>query len=73
MFLGQGAGRAHACKCAGSPSSTDELYWSDAVFAGEVIDVEEDTSGSMPPLSPVTLELEESWKGVSPCAVTGRR
>jgi hypothetical protein len=65
VFLGPGAGRAHACSCAGSPSSTDELYWPDAVFAGEVIDVEEDTSGGMPPLSPVTLEVEESWKGVS--------
>jgi hypothetical protein len=30
-----------------------------------VIDVEEDTSGGMPSLSPVTLEVEESWKGVS--------
>ena len=36
-----------------------------APFAGEVIDVEEDTSGGMPPLSPVTLKLEESWKGMS--------
>ena len=65
VFLGPGAGRAHACSCAGSPSSTDELYWPDAVFAGEVIDVEEDTSGGMPPLSPVTLGVEESWKGAS--------
>jgi hypothetical protein len=65
VFLGPGTGRAHACSCAGSPSSTDELYWPDAVFAGEVIDVEEDTSGGMPPLSPVTLGVEESWKGAS--------
>lgn len=30
-----------------------------------MIDVEEDTRDGMPPLSPVTLEVEESWKGVS--------
>jgi len=65
VFLGPGTGRAHACSCAGSPSPTDELNRSDAVFAREVIDVEDDTSSGMPPLSPVTLEVEESWKGVS--------
>lgn len=59
---------AHACSCVAS-SLEEQLQRADAVFSGEVVNVEEDystsPSGGPPLLGPVTFKVEESWKGVS--------
>ena len=65
-----GAKDARACTCVrGSPE--EGLRESEAVFSGEVVDVDEDADEDFVPgppplhLNPVTFEIEESWKGVS--------
>ena len=67
-FLGPGAGRARACSCAGLPGLAEELRAADAVFAGEVANVEADPSsavGGVRSPGSVTLDVEAAWKGVS--------
>jgi|SRR5215216_4293539 len=58
---------AHACSCVSGITPEESLQMSDAVFSGEVVDVDENfTPGpSGPHLGPVTFDVEESWKGVS--------
>ena len=67
---------AHACSCSPPPSPEEELrraeqrlQKADAVFSGVVVDVETRSGspqGSMDLLFDlVTLDVEESWKGVS--------
>ena len=58
---------AHACSCVSGITPEESLQKSDAVFSGEVVEVDENfTPGSSGPhLGPVTFDIEESWKGVS--------
>jgi Tissue inhibitor of metalloproteinase len=66
---------AHACSCAGAPLE-DHLRTSDAVFSGEVVDIDESdlSRGPWPRLGKVTFDVSEVWKGVSeePVAVYGQ-
>jgi hypothetical protein len=64
---GLGAGKAHACSCAGSASLEEQVSDSAAVFSGEVLDIEENelAPGPGPPLGRVTFDVRASWKGVS--------
>ena len=60
------AGTAYACSCSGIPGVEEELRYSDAVFAGEMIrsgledPVPED--GTM--YGGIEFRVDESWKGV---------
>jgi hypothetical protein len=62
-----GAGGAYACSCAQAPTLAEESRTSDAVFSGEVLDIEENelAPGPGPPLGRVTFDVREAWKGVS--------
>ena len=67
-----GARPAYACSCAGTSDTDEEFQRSDAVFAGEVVEVGElsvERAGppgpGMPLLAPVTFDVEGAWKGVS--------
>lgn len=72
---------AYACSCA-LPGSTEEAFRnSDAVFAGEVVEIEElpmeregTTTFMMHPLAPVTFDVKGAWKGVTddPVVVHGQ-
>ena len=70
-----GARDAPACSCAGDSTPEERLQAADAVFAGEVVDVEENFTPGPPGLhlGPVTFDVEEAWKGVSedPVVVRG--
>jgi hypothetical protein len=65
-----GSREAHACTCAIFPLEK-EIRASDAVFSGEVQDIDEGMTapngGSI--RGKITLEVQESWKGVSAEAV----
>src|SRR5919107_5714550 len=61
---------AHACSCVLHPGSQKEraeraLSSSDAVFSGEVVDLQKGTSASrmFGPSDTVTLRVSEAWKG----------
>jgi hypothetical protein len=57
---------AHACSCAGGASLEKQIRMSDAVFSGEVENIEPDerAPGSGPPsLGRVTFDAKEVWKG----------
>jgi len=77
---GPGARSAYACSCAGVPSAEEGLRNSDAVFWGEVTNVEgqdlsPDNSLDLGPvafLGPVTFEVKEYWKGDVPESVVVR-
>lgn len=64
---GPGAGKARACSCAGPLALDEEFRTSDAIFAGEVVSVDEDmlSADGGPPLGSVSFDVSESWKGVS--------
>jgi len=59
--------QAAACSCAGPPPLAVDLERQTAVFAGEVVDIEEANGGLMrssaDPMR-VTFEVDTSWKGV---------
>ena len=65
-----GAKDARACTCA-RVSPEEGLRESEAVFSGEVVDIDADADEDFVPgppplhLDPVTFEIEESWKGIS--------
>jgi hypothetical protein len=70
-FVAVVATPAHACSCAGMWDTEEEFRRSDAVFAGEVVEVEElpmeqagPTDSGMPFLAPVTFDVKGAWKGV---------
>lgn len=72
LFTGPGAGGAYACSCAGTWSTEESYRRADAVFSGEVVEVEESpapsdgtTTLAMPRLNPVSFDVGEAWKGVS--------
>jgi hypothetical protein len=63
---------AQACSCAGMWDTEEEFLRSDAVFAGEVVEVKElpmeqagPTDPGMPYLAPVTFDVKGAWKGVA--------
>jgi hypothetical protein len=58
---------AHACSCVSGITPEERWQESDAVFSGEVVDVDENYAPgpSGPHLGPVTFDVEESWKGVT--------
>ena len=74
-----GARPAYACSCAGTWDTDEEFQRSDAVFAGEVVEVGElsmeragPTDPGMPLLAPVIFDVEEAWKGVEGDSVVGQ-
>jgi hypothetical protein len=67
-----GARPAYACSCAGMWDTDEEFQRSDAVFAGEVVEVGElsveragPTDPRTPLLAPVTFDVKGAWKGVA--------
>ncbi len=70
-LVAAGARPAYACSCAGS-STEEQFRRSDAVFAGEVVEVGKfpmEQAGPMDPgmpyLAPVSFDVKAAWKGVA--------
>jgi hypothetical protein len=65
LMSGPGAPGAHACTCAVSPLEK-EIQRADAVFAGEVQGIDKDLTapGGKSSRGKVSLDVQESWKGV---------
>lgn len=66
-----GARPAYACSCAGT-STEEQFRRSDAVFAGEVVEVGKfpieqagPTDSGLPLFGPVTFDVKGAWKGVA--------
>ena len=61
------AGTAYACSCSGIPDVEEELRYSDAVFAGEMIrsGIEDPAPKDGNMMGGIEFRVDESWKGVS--------
>jgi hypothetical protein len=81
LAAGPYAAGAHACSCAGMSDTDDVFRRSNAVFAGEVVEIGELPTEQVEPtdpgmllLAPVTFEVKAAWKGVAggPVVVHGQ-